>query len=192
MIKCNESISYDGLLIKSALAVLCAVAYFFAFKLNFMLFESLKFSEGVNWVFIPSGLRMLLVLVLLYSGSVGIAMASCLINYMFGIEDQHLFNIVTAIISGFAPLIARKICIDFLQLQPSLSNITSKTLFQLSIVFSLISALLHQVWFYWNDATENFIASSLVMALGDWVGTVLVLATASLLLKLKTSVTTKK
>jgi hypothetical protein len=103
-----------------------------------------------------------------------------------------LFNIVTAIISGFAPLIARKICIDFLQLQSSLSNLTSKTLFQLSVVFSLISALMHQVWFYWNDATEDFIASSLVMALGDWVGTVLVLATASLLLKLKTSVTTKK
>jgi hypothetical protein len=192
MIKHNESTSFDGLIIKSALAVFCAAAYFFAFKLNFMLFESLKFSEGVNWVFIPSGLRMLLVLVLLYSGSIGIALASCFINYMIGNENQHLFNIVTAIISGFAPLIARKICIDFLQLQSSLSNLTSKTLFQLSVVFSLISALMHQVWFYWNDATEDFIASSLVMALGDWVGTVLVLATASLLLKLKTSVTTKK
>jgi hypothetical protein len=192
MIKHNESTSYDGLLIKSALAVLCAIAYFFAFKLNFVLFESLKFSEGVNWVFVPSGLRMLLVLILLYFGSIGIALASCFINYMIGDENQHLFNIVTAIISGFAPLIARKICIDFLQLQSSLSNLTSKTLFQLSVVFSLISALLHQVWFYWNGATEDFISSSLVMALGDWVGTVLVLATASLLLKLKTSVTTKK
>lgn len=192
MIKHNESTSYDGLLIKSALAGFCAVAYFFAFKLNFVLFESLKFSAGVNWVFIPSGLRMLLVLVLLYFGSIGIALASCFINYMIGNENQHLFNIVTAIISGFAPLIARKICIDFLQLQSSLSNLTSKTLFQLSVVFSLISALLHQVWFYWNGATEDFISSSLVMALGDWVGTVLVLATASLLLKLKTSVTTKK
>jgi hypothetical protein len=192
MIKHNESTSYDGLLIKSALAVFCAIAYFFAFKLNFVLFESLKFSQGVNWIFLPSGLRMLLVLVFLYSGSIGIALATCFINYMIGNENQHLFNIVTAIISGFAPLIARKICIDFLQLQSSLSNLTSKTLFQLSVVFSLISALLHQVWFYWNDATEDFIASSLVMALGDWVGTVLVLATASLLLKLKTSVTTKK
>jgi hypothetical protein len=187
MFKRNVSKSYDCLLIKSALTVFCAVAYLFAFKLNFMLFESLKFSDGVNWVFIPSGLRMLLVLVLLYSGSIGIALASCLINYMIGHEDQHLFNIVTAIISGFSPLIAREICLDFLQLQPSLSNLTSRTLFQLSIVFSVISALLHQVWFYWNNATENFIASSLVMALGDWVGTVMVLATASLLLKLKTS-----
>lgn len=192
MFKRNQCTSYDGLLIKTALALGCATAYFFAFNLNLILFESLHFSEGVNWVFIPSGLRMLLVLVLLYSGSVGIALASCLINYMIGNEERHLFNIVTAIISGFGPLIARKICIDFLELKPSLSNLTSKTLFQLSILFSLISALLHQVWFYWNDATEDFISSSLVMAVGDWVGTVLVLATASLLLKMKTAIETKR
>jgi hypothetical protein len=81
---------------------------------------------------------------------------------------------------------------QLLLVHASLSNLNSKTLFKLSVVFSVISALLHQVWFYWNDATENFIASSLVMAVGDWVGTVLVLATASLLLKLKTAIVTKQ
>lgn len=192
MLKHRTATNYTSLLSKCALALGCALAYFLAFKLNLALFDSLKFSQGVNWVFIPSGLRMLLVLVLLFSGSVGIAIASCLINYMIGNDDQHFFNIVTAIISGFAPLVARQICIELLNVHASLSNLNSKTLFKLSIVFSMISALLHQVWFYWNDATENFIASSLVMAVGDWVGTVLVLATASLLLKLKTAIVTKQ
>jgi hypothetical protein len=192
MLKHRAATNYISLLSKCALALGCALAYFLAFKLNLALFDSLKFSQGVNWVFIPSGLRMLLVLVLLFSGSVGIAIASCLINYMIGNDDQHFFNIVTAIISGFAPLVARQICIELLHVHASLSNLNSKTLFKLSVVFSVISALLHQVWFYWNDATENFIASSLVMAVGDWVGTVLVLATASLLLKLKTAIVTKQ
>lgn len=189
MHKFSAPSNYTSYLTKSAVVLGCALAYFFAFKLNFVLFDSLKFSQGVNWVFIPSGLRLLLVLVLLYSGSVGIAIASCLINYMIGLDDQHLFNIGTAIISGFAPLIARQICLELLHVAPSLSNLNSKTLFQLSVVFSLISALLHQVWFYWNSVTEDFIESSLVMAIGDWVGTVLVLATASLALKLKTLIT---
>jgi hypothetical protein len=160
-----------------------AVAYFFAFKLNFMLFDSLEFSQGVNWIFLPSGLRMLLVLVLLNSGAIGIALASCFINYMTGSSDQHVFNIVTAIISGLAPLLARQICIDYFQLGTNLNNLTSKSLFYLSVMFALVSAVLHQVWYFWNKASESFISGVCVMAVGDWLGTVLVLAIASLLIK---------
>ena len=160
-----------------------AVAYFFAFKLNFMLFDSLEFSQGVNWIFLPSGLRMLLVLVLLNSGAVGIALASCFINYMTGSSDQHVFNILTAIISGLAPLLARQICVDYFQLGTNLNNLTSKSLFYLSVMFALVSAVLHQVWYFWNKASESFISGVCVMAVGDWLGTVLVLATASLLIK---------
>lgn len=170
----------------------CAVVYFFAFKLNFLLFDSLEFSQGVNWIFLPSGLRILLVLVLMSSGALGIAFASCFINYTTGSADQHMFNIVTGVISGFAPLLARKICVDYLQLGASLNNLTSKSLFQLSVVFALLSAVLHQVWFFWNAVSENFIASSLVMAVGDWLGTVLVLATASLIFKLYSSMTSAR
>ncbi len=180
---------YESPRAKALFAIACAVAYFFAFKLNLMLFDSLEFSQGVNWIFLPSGLRMLLVLVLLHSGATGIALASCLLNYTLGSSDQHVFNIVTAIISGFAPLMARQICVDYFQLGTSLQNLTSKSLFQLSVVFAFISALLHQVWFFWNDASENFVINSLVMTVGDWVGTVLVLATASLLIKLHHAIT---
>jgi hypothetical protein len=180
---------YERQLSKVLLALGSAVAYVFAFKLNFMLFDSLEFSHGVNWIFLPSGLRMLLVLVLLNSGAFGIAVASCIINYMTGSPDQHVFNIVTALISGFAPLMARQICVDYLQLGASLNNLTSKSLFQLSVVFAIISSVLHQVWFFWNDAAEHFIVNSLVMAVGDWVGTVLLLATASLFIKLYSSMT---
>jgi hypothetical protein len=180
---------YERQLSHVLLALGSAVAYFFAFKLNFMLFDSLEFSQGVNWIFLPSGLRMLLVLVLLNSGAIGIAIASCIINYMNVSTDQHVFNIVTALISGLAPLMARQICVDYLQLSTSLNNLTSKSLFQLSVVFALLSAVLHQVWFFWNDITEHFIVNTSVMAVGDWVGTVLLLATASLLIKLHRAVT---
>ena len=126
---------------------------------------------------------MLLVLVLLNSGAVGIALASCFINYMTGSSDQHVFNIVTAIISGLAPLLARQICVDYFQLGTNLNNLTSKSLFYLSVMFALVSAVLHQVWYFWNKASESFISGVCVMAVGDWLGTVLVLATASLLIK---------
>ena len=177
---------------KILFSLACAAVYFFAFKLNAILFESFNFSHGVNWIFLPSGLRMFFALVLLNSGSVGIILATLLLNYMNGSADSHFFNIVTALISGFAPLIARQICVDYLKVGTNLSNLTSKSLFQISIVFAVVSALLHQVWFFWNQATENFIASSLVMVVGDWFGTVLVLATASLVIRVHRFLTAKR
>lgn len=182
--KHSQSELYESKTTQVLFIFACAVAYFLAFKFNSMLFDSLKYSRGVNWIFLPSGLRMLFVLVLLSSGSIGIFLASLLLNYINGFSDLHLFNIVTALISGFAPLVARQICVDYLKVGASLGNLTSKSLFQISVVFALISALLHQAWFFWNGATDDFIASSFVMALGDWLGTVLVLATASLSIRL--------
>ena len=180
----SEASLYESPIAKILFVVGCAVTYFFAFKLNSLLFESLKFSHGVNWIFLPSGLRFLFVLVLLSTGSIGITLASLALNYTNGFSDHHLLNIVTALISGFAPLLARQICVDYLRIGNTLQHVTAKLLFQISFVFALISSLLHQVWFFWNDVTENFITSSFAMAVGDWLGTTLVLATASMIVKL--------
>ena len=169
---------------KAVLALWCAVAYFGVFKLNTVLFSSFEFTQGVHWVFLPSGLRMLFVLVLVGSGAVGIATATFLTCYLNAPADQQSFSIVTGLISGIAPLLARQIYVDFWKLDPHLSNLTSKSLVQISLVFGVTSALLHQLWFYWSGLSENFIANSVVMAVGDWVGTVIVFATASLLIKL--------
>jgi hypothetical protein len=167
-----------------SLVLVCAVIYFFAFQLNDFLFGDLQFSAGVNWVFIPSGLRLLLVLVLSQLGAIGIALASCAISYLHGSPDSHLFNLVTGVISGATPLIARYVALHTLKLNVDLSGLTGQNLFKASLLFALISAFTHQIWFVWQGATTDFIASALVMAIGDWLGTVLVLALASVMIKL--------
>ena len=168
---------------QAALALACAIAYFYAFKLNLYWFDLLEFSEGVNWVFIPSGLRLLSVLVLLETGAVGIAAASLFINYTVGTPDTHVFNFGTALISGGAPYLARHIAVNFLNLNPQLSGLTAAGFFKISVMFASISAALHQIWFYWNGHSDNWLSSTLVMVMGDWFGTVLVLAFASLMIK---------
>jgi hypothetical protein len=169
---------------QALLVLACGLVYFYAFRLNAYLFDALQFSEGVNWVFIPSGLRFLLVLVLFQLGAIGIALASCLINYLYGTPDAHLFNIVTGFLSGFSPLVARYWAVDGLKLRTDLGGLTVQRLFKASVLFAIISATLHQLWFFWQGTTTHFVASAFAMAIGDWFGTVLVLATASLLFKL--------
>ena len=40
-----------------------ALAYLLLFELNNALFTSFSFSAGVNWIFLPSGLRLAFILV---------------------------------------------------------------------------------------------------------------------------------
>ena len=162
----------------------CAVAYFYAYQLNAHYFEWFEFSQGVNWLYLPSGLRLLFVLVLTHMGALGITLGSIAINYMFGASDAHVFNLGTSLISGGSPYLARFIAIRFFQLNTGLTGLNSKAFFKLTVLFALTNGLLHQVWFFWTGQTDSLITNALVMAAGDWFGTVLVLATASLVIKL--------
>ena len=168
---------------QAALALVCAIAYFYAFQLNLYWFDLFEFSPGANWIYIPSGLRLLFVLVLLETAAVGIAAASLLINYTIGSHDAHLFNIGTALLSAGAPYLSRQIAVHFLKLSPQLSGLTSVGFFKLSVLFAVVSATLHQTWYSWQGVTDNWLKSAFAMGVGDWFGTVLVLAFASLMIK---------
>ena len=165
---------------QALLVLICAVAYFYAFKLNQYWFDWIEFSHGVNWVYIPSGLRLLFVLLMPRLGAIGVALSSIAVNYSYGDPDAHVFNIVTGVMSGVSPYIARYLARRWLNLDPLLVNLTGRDFFKISVLFAVVNALLHQLWYFGMDKTQDFLASTLAMAVGDWFGTVLVLATASL------------
>ena len=169
---------------QALIVLVCATLYFYAFKLNLVLFQHLEFADNVNWVFIPSGLRLLFVLILFESGALGIGLASVLINYMYGAADDHLFNIVTGLMSGASPMLARYLAVDLFRLDATLTGLNARVLFKISVLFALISPVLHQMWFFWNGKATNFVSGTLAMAVGDWCGTVLVLGLASYALRL--------
>ena len=165
---------------QALLVLICAVAYFYAFKLNLYWFDWIEFSHGANWVYIPSGLRLLFVLIMPRLGAIGVALSSIAVNYSYGDTDAHAFNIVTGVISGASPCIARYLAIKWFNLDTLLVNLTGRDFFKISVLFAVVNALLHQLWYFWMDKTQDFLASALAMGVGDWFGTVLVLATASL------------
>jgi len=168
---------------QTLITLACAVAYFYAYQLNAHYFEGFEFSQNVNWFYIPSGLRLLFVLVLTHMGALGIALGSIAINYMVGTPDAHVFNLGTSLISGGSPYLARFIAIRFFQLNTGLIGLNGKAFFKLTVLFALTNGLLHQIWFFGTGKTNNVITNALVMAAGDWLGTVLVLASASLVIR---------
>jgi hypothetical protein len=162
----------------------CALTYYISFYLNTLFFEHLEYSFGVNWVFIPSGMRFVLVLIAIEDAAIGIAIASWLIGFELYQLESMFRTTITALISGGSPLLARKICIDLMGIDKELIHINPKSIFLMSVVFAILSATIHQIWFFYNGATFNFIPSLLVMALGDFLGTALVLTIIGLLTKI--------
>mgnify|MGYP001346210927 CR=1 FL=1 len=62
-----------GLLAEWALMILLSAFLFVGFfRLNDLLFIAFEHAEGINWIFLPAGFRVLLVLVLGWPGALGI------------------------------------------------------------------------------------------------------------------------
>jgi hypothetical protein len=160
-----------------------ALAYFLLFELNDLLFPSLEFSVGVTWIFLPSGLRLAFILVFGVWGAFGIVVASIVLSAVHHFQGLMLIAVGAGLISGLSPLLARRVCIDFLKLRVDLAGLTAASLLQVALVFAVVSASMHQIWFSFQGLTENFLEAVMVMAMGDLVGTILVLYAAKFLLR---------
>lgn len=152
-----------------------ALVYLLVFWLNGALFSQSTFSQGVDWVFLPSGVRLACVLVFVHWGALGVALATVGIA-LHGNPDVTLpAALVTGVISGFAPWLARWLYLRRVDLGADLEKLSARSLVMMALLFSLITASLHQVWYFWRGQTTDFWSSLLVMAVGDFVGCVLVL-----------------
>jgi hypothetical protein len=167
---------------KLAIVFVTAAAYVTLFELNTLLFSAFSFSTGVDWIYLPSGLRLAFVLVFGVWGALGIVLASIGIDLIHYFNSDILMAVMTGLISGISPLVARTICVDRVDINENLTNLTTEKLLKAAVIFAILSATLHQLWFTFQGHTENFINSTAVMALGDFTGTILVLYTAKFLL----------
>jgi hypothetical protein len=165
----------------SSVVLISALVYLLFFYLNKLFFASYEFSYGVNWIFIPSGIQLLLVLVAGVYGAIGIFLASVVIGLQNYYLDSVFLTLITAFISGSSPLLARKICFDFLGVNKNLRNITFSLIVKMSLIFGLISASLHQLWFFYNSKSDDFLSDLIVMFTGNISGTLLVLLIVSFL-----------
>jgi hypothetical protein len=162
---------------------IAAVLYYLSLWFNELIWGETEFSFDVHWVFFPSGIRFILVLLALESGAVGIALGGMLWNFqdhpVLGLE----FALITGLIAGLSPLMARKLSVKFLDLDPEFKVVSPLTLLKISILFATLSALLHQIWFFSQGLTEHFPLSLGVMAMSNLAGTWLVLMVFKLLIQ---------
>ena len=157
-------------------AAISALLYSGLFFLNDRLTEVLKYDLGVSWVYLPAGLRLFLILIFGLAGAIGIAVASFAISY-FGVFPPDLITCIgIGLISGFAPLLAKWVVIANVNISNDLSNLNLQKIVFCVLVYALMSAGLHQIWFELRGLESGSLDHFLVMFVGDIAGSVLLIA----------------
>lgn len=152
--------------------LISSVAYTILFYMNDWLTTHLTFGLGVSWIYLPAGLRLFLTLIFGLPGALGIAVASFFISYLGHFPHELTTCIGIGLISGFAPYLARVFVLSNMDISPDLSNLTLPKLVICTLIYAVLSAALHQLWFSVRslDETGSF-DHFLVMLIGDVLGT---------------------
>ena len=157
--------------------LISAIAYASLFYVNNWLTSELIFSLGVNWIYLPAGLRLFLTLIFGLPGALGIALASFLISYYGDFPQNLVVCFGIGLVSGFAPYLARFFVLSNVHLTPDLSDLNFQKLIACILIYALLSAVLHQWWFS-TMALEN--AGGMdhvsVMFIGDVLGSLLLIS----------------
>ena len=160
------------------------VVYSLLFVINDWLLESiqLEFAAATHWIYLPSGLRLVFVLLFGFWGALGIATGSIMVGYFYYFQADSALAVGAGIISGLAPYLSRHICHRQFGLDLDLQNLNRSRLILIAALFALVSATMHQTFFTWHGLTDDFLSTAAVMAFGDFMGCILMLYLAKYLI----------
>lgn len=152
-----------------------AVLYWLGFELQNWLFKFTEVIPGVNWFYLPGGLRVVLVWVGGIYGATGIFVATMLIDVLHIQDIQGLMFLGTGLVSGFGPLLALHLVWPRHSWQQQ-SRLTSTRLLTFAGTYALLNAVLHQaVWWYFQREGSVATVDFWPMFIGDLTGSVTLL-----------------
>jgi len=163
------------------LFALSAALIWYASGVVFQSFSAaVKYAPGADLVYIPAGVRLLLVLVLRLWGAIGITIANPpLFVSELGRDDVYEI-VLNSLISGFVPLFTLYFAEMTMKVGPNLSKLRHFQLSYISLLFAVTtpSAILLNTFAFGHLDTQFFLPTLTAMILGDFVGCLVVIVVA--------------
>jgi hypothetical protein len=146
------------------------------FLLNELLFSRLEHVEGVNWIYLPSGFRVLLVLAMNWPGAVGIMLGGWYIDLFLQHETLGLGVLGNGIVSGFVPVAVKAWMQRRRQFDTQLHDLNIFHLLHFVLLYAACNSLGHQGLWWWLDRPgAHFWVDIWPMFVGDALGAILIL-----------------
>lgn len=151
------------------------VAFLASLWINQELFSHTSFVRGINWVYLPSGIRLLSTLLVGFDGFVGLLVAGLLVDFLYWFPHDPVRAIAGAILGSLAPYLVYRLALEHYDLRATLTNLTPKRLLVLAVAYSVANPLFHHLWFALTGATKDWFESLFSMFVGDLSGALIVL-----------------
>lgn len=166
-----------------AMAVVTMLLFLVALLANEALFRWLEWAPGINFVYLPAGVRLLCTLLFAEAGALGLLTVSWLVCFLWFFPDDALRSFVGGLIGASAPYAAYRLAKRWYGIGASLQQLSPQRLLALSVLYALANSLLHHVWFAIQGDT-GVVPGFVAMFIGDWSGTLIVLYSVKLVLSL--------
>ena len=165
------------------MVAISAVLYVEFFHLNNLIFSSFEHIQGVNWVFLPAGFRVLLVLGMGVPGAAGILLGNCWLDRSNFSNDTVWLLLATGVVSGFTPWCVKCVMEKKHMLARQLQKLTAQSLLHFVLAYAVANALAHQfVWWMLKRPGTNPWVDVWPMFVGDAIGALVILYTLKLML----------
>lgn len=160
------------------------IAFVLTLMANEWLFTQSEFARGINWIYLPAGMRLLCMLLFAEAGAIGLLIISWLVSFFYFFPDDFIRAFMGGILATAAPYLTYRIAQQKFGLNASLSNLSPKHLLVCIVCYSIASPLMHHIWFALRGQTESIVSSFFVMFIGDLNGTLIVVYLIKMLLSL--------
>ncbi|HEX3379181.1 MAG TPA: hypothetical protein VHU21_05185 [Paraburkholderia sp.] len=151
------------------------IAFLVSLWINQVVFTHTSFVQGINWIYLPSGVRLLGTLLLGFDGAIGLLLAGLITDFLYWFPHDPVRAIAGAFLGSLAPYVVYRLALEYYDLRASLTNLTPKRLVVLALAYSIANPLFHHVWFALTGTTKNWFESFFSMFVGDLTGALIML-----------------
>jgi hypothetical protein len=160
----------------AALTLISALLFTAFFDINGWVFASMEYREGVNWIFLPAGFRVVLVLMMGLPASMGIMLGTWFLDRTGFEAGRSSLILLNGVVSGFTPWIIMKVMEHRGKFGTQLAQLNSTQLLNFTLIYAAGNAFLHQLgWWLLDHARVNPWVDIWPMFIGDAVGALIML-----------------
>ncbi|WP_044528240.1 hypothetical protein [Herbaspirillum sp. B65] len=177
--------SRSSLRIHLAAIAATALCYFLFYTINEWLFRRTQFTEGIAWIYLPAGVRLICTLLFAEAGCLGLLIGSLATAATYQLFPEDLVAAAGyCLISAGAPYLVYRLTLSGMDLGRNLGNLTTTRLMACILLYALSNPLFQLIWYVMRGVYPDFWSGLIVMSIGDLLGSLMVVYLCKLLLAL--------
>ncbi|MCY1535814.1 hypothetical protein D9M68_712360 [compost metagenome] len=165
----------DNILGQAKWALTTAILFLASLAVNECVFTNLEFVRGINWIYLPAGVRLVGTLLLGLPAAIGLLIGSWIACFFYYFPDDVVRSLAGGIMAAAAPYLAYRWARAALHLRPDLGNLTAWRLVVCAVVYALVNTTIHHTWFFFQGERAALPGGFVAMFTGDVTGSLFVL-----------------